>query len=100
MGTDEAPKAPENTPQSAARADHTHEHRFWHAHLHDHYIAAKRGIEAMTHTHDTGHYHSWAQTHEHGHKSFLTPHAHQAKLYHPGEEFKHHHATIDHEKGA
>ena len=68
--------------------NHTHEYSFWHAHEHLHDGAA----------HATGHYHNWAQTHDHGAKSNLAPHTHQARQAHPGEEYRHHHAVEDHEK--
>ncbi len=53
-------------------------------------------IAATTYVHDEGHYHSWAQTHDHGKKA--APHTHQARQAHPDAEFKHHHATEDHER--
>ncbi len=68
---------------------HSHKYDFWHAHVHWHGCLE----------HDTGHYHLWAQTHDHGAKSNGLPHTHQDKQYHPavnGDDEMHHHADIDH----
>ena len=69
-------------------ATHTHEYSFWHIHMHLHGEPLKIG-------HNTGHYHLWAQTHDHG-EGIKMPHTHKDKQVHPDESFVHHHADIDH----
>ncbi len=72
---------------------HSHEYSFWHAHMHDH----DYGETGMSH--DTGHFHLYAQTHNHGAKSNLMPHSHKEKQYHPENDVDgpyHHHALADH----
>ncbi len=83
---------------------HAHEYRFWHAHTHGH-ISEKslRETEFHSGTHDwhgTGHYHLWAQTHDHGSKPSLWPHTHKDKQFHPADDLdeKHHHAPADHDE--
>ena len=73
-------------------ANHSHEYNFWHTHMHLHGGDLEIG-------HNTGHYHLWAQTHDHGDKSHLSPHTHKGKQYHPETDEDneiHHHAPIDH----
>ncbi len=80
---------------------HTHEYAFWHTHLHFHKQihrdAEDRIVGAGRYSaeHDTGHYHLWAQTHDHG-ESTKMPHTHKDKQVHPDESFVYHHAPIDH----
>ena len=79
---------------------HTHEYKFWHAHRHSHgqdydvQLAAvgMKGIESNIHY--TGHYHIFAQTHEHG---LTRPHSHKEHQYHPQpSDIIHHHNLEDH----
>ena len=74
-------------------ATHTHEYRYWHTHLHNH--AYRELPKGAFEGHDTGHYHLWAQTHDHG-EGIKMPHTHKDKQVHPDESFTHHHADIDH----
>ena len=77
--------------------NHVHEYKFWHRHEHEHHVIG---------THNEGHYHRWAESHEHGEKSHLVPHTHKARRFHPGVDnnvvggYKHHHALKDHEEKA
>jgi len=68
--------------------NHTHEYKFWHAHMHLH------DIEKIGHNH--GHYHLFAQTHEHG-KAGDSPHSHKERQHHPGDEAVEHHAKEVHQ---
>jgi len=69
--------------------NHTHEYKYWHAHEHDPSYSG----------HDAGHYHFFAQTHDHG-KGGEDFHAHQYRLkkIKDDELTKHHHAIADHKK--
>lgn len=84
---------------------HTHEYRYWHAHKHCHEPVSRGeesvavlGLKGLTSTtHDTGHYHLYAQNHEHG-QAGDSPHSHKERQYHPQPNDKtHHHAVADHE---
>ena len=74
--------------------NHTHEYAFWHIHRHSHVLRPLP--EGAEESHDTGHYHLWAQTHSHG-EGIKMPHTHKDKQVHPDESFVHHHAITDHE---
>ena len=77
---------------------HTHHYRFWHAHTHRH-MAPPDGSPPITWEHNTGHYHNWMQTHDHGGGADKTPHTHKDKQYHPTDDkvTKHHHALDAHD---
>jgi len=82
--------------------NHTHEYKLWHAHEHTHgkdvdYSVAAVGLKGLASSiHDTGHYHLFTQTHEHG---LVNVHSHKERQFHPQDsDLVHHHATIDHEK--
>ncbi len=83
---------------------HTHHYSFWHAHRHSH-IDERSLVETEFSTgspniyHDTGHYHNWMQTHDHGGGADKAPHTHKAKQYHPTNDkvTKHHHALDAHD---
>lgn len=88
---------------AVSEMNHTHEYAYWHAHEHNHgpghdagNVAAV-GLKGLSHTtHDTGHYHLYAQTHEHG-KAGDSPHSHKERQYHPQpSDLVHHHAVADH----
>ena len=72
---------------------HTHEYAFWHIHRHSHVLRPLP--EGAEESHDTGHYHLWSQTHDHG-EGLKLPHTHKDKQVHPDESFVHHHPPIDH----
>ncbi len=73
--------------------NHTHEYKFWHIHRHSHILRLLP--EGAEESHDTGHYHLWTQTHDHG-EGLKIPHTHKDKQVHPDESFVHHHAIADH----
>ncbi len=74
---------------------HSHEYAFWHTHLHNH--AYRELPEGAFEGHDTGHYHLYAQTHDHGDGNKV-PHSHKEKQAHPEEDgiTVHHHGLADH----
>lgn len=85
--------------------NHTHEYKYYHAHRHAHseftpprdvgniHVIAKLTISK----HDGGHYHIFAQTHDHG-EGGAAPHFHKARQFHPGDDAVKHHAVAEHEK--
>ncbi len=82
--------------------NHTHHYSFWHAHEHSHEFAMDASGEmkvegVYVYKHDTGHYHNWMQTHEHG-IGGKNPHAHKARQFHEenDSETKDHHALDAH----
>ena len=70
--------------------NHTHEYKYYHAHLHEHTRELLRLIGGFE-GHSEGHYHIFAQTHDHG-KGIVDPHSHKQKQFHPGKENIEHHA--------
>ncbi len=89
--------------------NHTHHYSFWHAHEHvhsefieEHWLPgpAKICVESklIVTKHDTGHYHNWMQTHNHG-AGGQNPHTHKARQYHEESdpETKQHHALDAHD---
>lgn len=76
--------------EDGAEVNHTHEYKFWHSHEHRLGKTLHEGLDVHNH----GHYHLWAQTHDHGEKA--TPHSHKDKLFHPGEDNIEHHAEEVH----
>ncbi len=84
---------------------HTHHYSFWHSHEHTHEQihrdAEDRIVGAGRYNaeHNTGHYHNWMQTHDHGGGADKAPHTHKAKQYHPTDDkvTKHHHALDAHD---
>lgn len=87
------------------KVTHTHEYKYWHAHKHCHApdtreeSVAVLGLKGLSSScHDTGHFHTFAQNHEHGHAGD-SPHSHKDRQYHPQSNDKlHHHAVADHEE--
>ena len=82
---------------------HTHHYSFWHAHEHYHELVTDAPGEMKlaakyTSKHNTGHYHNWMQTHDHG-AGGKGPHTHKARQYHEENdpETKHHHALDAHD---
>lgn len=86
--------------------NHTHHYSYWHAHEHEHTDDRALVESAVTGSdlymrHDTGHHHFYANTHEHGPVSNMTPHSHKDKQYHPVNDTDgpyHHHGVADHEE--
>ena len=77
--------------------NHTHEYKYWHKHPHLHIY---RDLpDGLLNEHDEGHYHRYAQTHNHG-KGGEGFHAHQYRLKEikDDELTKHHHAIADHKE--
>ena len=72
--------------------NHTHTYWHWHAHKHRHQFPL-----AEPEYHDTGHYHEWIGTHDHG-KGGVKPHSHQVKWQTDADDKQtvHHHRVDDH----
>ncbi len=77
--------------------NHKHEYAYWHKHRHLHIY--HDSPDGSLNEHNEGHYHRYAQTHDHGFGG-ETFHAHQArnKKIEDDESTKHHHAIADHKK--
>ncbi|KKK93605.1 hypothetical protein LCGC14_2691160 [marine sediment metagenome] len=89
---------------------HTHHYSYWHAHDHvhskfieEHWLPGPTKIcvesKLIVTKHDTGHYHNWMQTHDHGGGADKAPHTHKAKQDHTKDDkvTKHHHALDAHD---
>ena len=78
--------------------NHTHEYAYWHTHMHEHTREMLKPIGGFE-GHNEGHYHRYAQTHDHG-KGGEGFHAHQYRLKEikDDELTKHHHAIADHKE--